>query len=86
MLAQVQIARFHSDGYRWSSDLRYHVTGQPSGRRQFSEFVARSRTVPESELHDWKVWQEMWDNARHTLTRSDHIPQHRWDSRSPHCA
>nr|MCW1952275.1 phytanoyl-CoA dioxygenase family protein [Octadecabacter sp.] len=30
-----------SDGYRWSFDLRYNVTGQSTGRDQFPSFVAR---------------------------------------------
>ncbi len=75
-----------SDGYRWSFDLRYHVTGQPSGRSQFPEFVARSARDPSSELQDWKQWLKMWEDARYMLTRAEHIPQHRWDSTSPHCA
>lgn len=75
-----------SDGYRWSFDLRYHVTGQSSGRSQFPEFIARSRSNPASELQDWKIWRDMWQDTRYKLTRSDHIPQHRWDSSSPYCA
>lgn len=75
-----------SDGYRWSFDLRYNVTGQPTGRSQFPEFVARSRSNPTSELHDWQVWKRMWDNCRMHLANSAHIPQHRWASDSPYCA
>ncbi len=75
-----------SDGYRWSFDLRYHVTGQPSGRSQFPEFVARSRSKPETELRDWRVWKQMWEDARYRLARSEHIPQHRWGNDAPYCA
>lgn len=75
-----------SDGYRWSFDLRYHVTGQPSGRSHFPEFVARSRSNPGSELKDWRVWKKMWEDTRSHLARSEHIPQHRWGNDAPYCA
>lgn len=76
----------NSDGYRWSFDLRYNVTGQPTGRSHFPEFIARSRSKPESELKDWQEWRQLWNDARYRLARSEHIPQHRWDSNSPYCA
>lgn len=75
-----------SDGYRWSFDLRYNVTGQSTGRDHFPSFVARSRSNPESELRDWKVWKEMWEETRTTLANTSHIPQHRWPSDGPYCA
>ena len=53
-----------TDGFRWSFDLRYHVTGQPSGRSHFPEFVARSRAAPHTELADWRAWKAMWEQAR----------------------
>lgn len=76
----------NSDGYRWSFDLRYNVTGQPTGRSQFPEFVARSGKNPQSELKDWQIWKQMWEDTRQKLARTEHIPQHRWDSDSPYCA
>lgn len=75
-----------SDAYRWSFDLRYNVTGQPTGRSQFPEFIARSRSNPQSELRDWRIWQQMWEKTRHTLANAPHVPQHRWNSDSPYCA
>ena len=75
-----------SNGYRWSFDLRYNVTGQPTGRSHFPEFVARSRSDPASELQDWKVWRQMWRDTRHRLAVGPHVPQHRWPSDSPYCA
>ncbi len=75
-----------SDGYRWSFDLRYNVTGQPTGRSHFPEFVARSRSNPATELHDWQAWKEMWERTRSHLATSPHIPQHRWPSDGPYCA
>ncbi|MEM6665417.1 MAG: phytanoyl-CoA dioxygenase family protein [Pseudomonadota bacterium] len=75
-----------SDGYRWSFDLRYNVTGQPTGRSQFPDFVARSRRNPSSELRDWRQWKAMWEETRQTLAHSAHLPQHRWDNSSAYCA
>ncbi|MEX0338946.1 MAG: phytanoyl-CoA dioxygenase family protein [Arenibacterium sp.] len=75
-----------SDGYRWSFDLRYHVTGQASGREEFPSFVARSRANPKTELKDWRVWKSMWETARADVARQPHMPQHRWPSEGPFCA
>lgn len=75
-----------TDGYRWSFDLRYNVTGQPTGRSQFPEFIARSRSNPTLELKDWRKWQESWEEARAHLSQVPHIPQHRWQGEAPYCA
>jgi ectoine hydroxylase-related dioxygenase (phytanoyl-CoA dioxygenase family) len=75
-----------SDVFRWSFDLRYNVTGHPTGRSQFPDFVARSKANPESELKDWQEWKEMWQSARALLSSVPPISQHRWDNNSPHCA
>ena len=75
-----------SHSYRWSFDLRYHVTGQPSGRSHFPEFIARSRRNPASELKDWQIWKKMWEDTRYRLAHNAHIPQHRWGNDAPYCA
>ena len=75
-----------TDGFRWSFDLRYHVTGEPSGRSWFPEFVARSRAHPATELRDWRRWRRMWEEARERCAAGPHIPIHRWTSDSPFCA
>ena len=75
-----------SDQYRWSLDLRYNKSGQPTGRSHFPEFIARSKSAPETELHDWQRWKGMWEETRSRLARGPHIDQHRWDSDSPYCA
>ncbi|MEM8915298.1 MAG: phytanoyl-CoA dioxygenase family protein [Pseudomonadota bacterium] len=75
-----------SDGYRWSFDLRYNVTGQSTGRDQFPSFVARSRAHPDTELRDWRIWKSMWEETRLTLANQAHIAQHRWPSDGPYCA
>ncbi|GGX37708.1 L-proline 4-hydroxylase [Tateyamaria omphalii] len=75
-----------SDRFRWSFDLRYNVTGQPTGRDHFPSFAARSRAAPETELRDWRVWRDVWFAARDRLAAKSHIPIHRWDADSPVCA
>ena len=74
------------DSYRWSFDLRYNVTGQPTGRSHFPDFVARSRAEPESELRDWWEWKKLWEDTRIRVAKEPHIPQHRWTVDSPFCA
>lgn len=75
-----------SNGYRWSFDLRYNVTGQPTGRSHFPDFIARSRKNPESELKDWQEWKKMWEDTRYHLANSPHIEQHRWQADGAFCA
>ncbi|WP_136440600.1 phytanoyl-CoA dioxygenase family protein [Pacificoceanicola onchidii] len=72
--------------FRWSFDIRYNVTGQPTGRAHFPEFIARSRATPETELRDWRAWQDSWIQTRATLAPQDHIPIHRWTHDAPACA
>jgi hypothetical protein len=52
-----------TDGVRWSLDLRYQPMGQPTGRAWWPEFVARSRTQPESVLTDYEDWCSRWVDA-----------------------
>jgi len=75
-----------SDGYRWSFDLRYNVTGQNTGREHFPSFVARSRKNPSSELTDWRAWRAMWEDTRTRVAAAPHVDQHRWPSTGPYCA
>ena len=72
--------------FRWSFDLRYNVSGQPTGRSHFPDFVARSTSDPDTELRDWRVWKKLWEDARARLAAAPHIPIHRWDSDAPFCA
>lgn len=76
----------NSDEYRWSFDLRYNVTGQATGRSQFPEFIARSKTHPDSALDDWQKWRDMWQAARDHEANVEHISQHRWGNDAPYCA
>lgn len=75
-----------TDGFRWSFDLRYNVTGEPTGRAHFPDFVVRSVARPEKVLDDWRVWRQMWEEARARLAGGPHVPIHRWDGTAPYCA
>lgn len=75
-----------TDGFRWSFDLRFNVTGEPTGRAHFPEFVARSRSYPAQELKDWRQWKQLWEDARARLAVREHIPIHRWSADAPACA
>ena len=75
-----------TDGIRWSFDLRFNKTGQPTGRSHFPEFVARSKMSPETELTDWRKWRTLWEEARERLAKTPHIDSHRWHSDAPFCA
>ena len=58
-----------SDNIRWSFDLRYNPTGEPTGRGAFPGFVARSRSNPTSELHDPAEWANLWYETRSRLSQ-----------------
>jgi len=75
-----------TDGFRWSFDIRFNVTGQPTGRNHFPDFIARSKSNPDSELRDWTAWKSMWEDARARLAVTPHIDIHRWSSDAPYCA
>jgi ectoine hydroxylase-related dioxygenase (phytanoyl-CoA dioxygenase family) len=63
-----------SDTVRWSLDLRYQPTGQPTGRPFHPDFVARSRRDPARVLTDHAVWSRRWVEA---LATSRGIQAHR---------
>ena len=75
-----------TSNFRWSFDIRFNRTGQPTGRSHFPEFIARSQSDPEKVLTDWRVWQASWQEARAKLAEQTHIPIHRWSSDAPFCA
>ena len=53
-----------SDEVRWSYDLRYNPSDQPTGRIAFPGFVARSRRAPQSALRDPAEWNRLWLETR----------------------
>ena len=75
-----------TDGFRWSFDIRFNKTGQPTGRSHFPDFVARSRAQPQTELRDWRDWKTMWEDTRARLATAPHTDIHRWTSDAPYCA
>lgn len=72
--------------FRWSFDLRYNRTGDPTGRAQFPDFVVRSRADPSLELRAWTEARALWEAARARLADAPHIDIHRWDAAAPVCA
>jgi phytanoyl-CoA hydroxylase len=75
-----------SDSVRWSFDLRYNPIGQPTGRGAFPGFVARSKSHPETELHDPAAWADLWYQARHRLATESAGAFNRWSADNPACA
>jgi hypothetical protein len=75
-----------SDEVRWSFDVRYNPTGQPTGRPWFPGFVARSRAHPESEMADHQVWADAWRQTRVALADKERPSFFRWDPNDPRCA
>ena len=49
----------HTDGIRWSMDLRYQKAGTPSPRPEWPGLVARSRAHPQS-LTTFEEWAQAW--------------------------
>jgi phytanoyl-CoA hydroxylase len=74
-----------SPGIRWSFDLRYHRTGEPTGRPLFPGFVARSREHPETELRDAAQWREQWQAAWDHLLEIEQPSFNRWNVDSSVC-
>lgn len=52
-----------SDECRWSLDLRFHRTGDHSGRPWQPESVVRSRANPASVENDYDRWVASWKEA-----------------------
>jgi phytanoyl-CoA hydroxylase len=80
-----------SDEVRWSFDLRYNPTDQPTGRIAFPGFVARSRANPQSELRDPAEWHRRWLETRATMATINQgdqidVPFHRPQIAHPLCA
>ncbi len=75
-----------SQGIRWSFDIRYNVTGEPTGRPMFPSFVARSAAAPETALRDPAEWRRLWERARSRLSLKETTTIHRWSPDAAHCA
>ena len=75
-----------TQNFRWSFDLRYNTTGDPTGRPMFPEFVARSASDPDSELRSADDWRRLWVDAREKLAKENPVTIHRWATDAVHCA
>lgn len=51
-----------TDAVRWSMDLRYQKTGEPSPRPEWPNLVARSRLDPSTETI-YEDWRDAWAEA-----------------------
>lgn len=76
----------HTQNFRWSFDLRYNVSGDPTGRPMFPDFIARSRCDPSTELKDANLWRQLWADARERLAMENPVTIHRWSTDAVHCA
>lgn len=75
-----------TDSIRWSFDLRYNVTGQPTGRPMFPDFVVRSKQNPASVTVNATQWRCLWEDARASLAAEPPLVIHRWSDDSVYCA
>ena len=75
-----------SCGLRWSFDLRYQITGRPTGRACFPGFVARSRRAPHAARIDAARWAELWREARARIVSGEVEPvfNARWAGLAEH--
>lgn len=64
----------YSDHVRWSLDLRYQPTGEPTGRPFHPDFIVRSRQDPQSVRTDFEEWSRRWEEA---LATSQGVQAHR---------
>ncbi len=75
-----------SNEVRWSFDLRYQPTGQPTGRKAFPGFVVRSKARPDSVLAEHGEWVSLWERARDELAENGAPKFNRWEADAPWCA
>lgn len=81
-----------SDMLRWSFDLRYQATGQPTGRPAFPSFVLRSRSGAFAEVTDPIEYARRWDETRQRVISNEFngtlYEQDRWlaNRDNPVCA
>ena len=61
----------NTDAVRWSMDLRYQKTGEPSPRPEWPSLVARSRRDPNSETA-YEDWRDAWAAALEKTPKQIH--------------
>jgi ectoine hydroxylase-related dioxygenase (phytanoyl-CoA dioxygenase family) len=76
-----------SAGIRWSFDLRYQPPGQPTGRDEFPDFLARSRQNPASVTVDHAAWVDLYRQTEAWMhTQAEFEKSHRWSGDAEVCA
>jgi hypothetical protein len=74
-----------SDAVRWSFDLRYQRTGDPSGRPEWPTLPVRSRRHPE-QVATFEAWRDAWLASREKLAELNGAAlPHRWDGKLDVC-
>ena len=53
-----------SNNFRISMDLRYHKSGQPSGRELLPNFCVRSKNKKNIKIYNFKQWLTLWEKAK----------------------
>jgi phytanoyl-CoA hydroxylase len=53
-----------SNKFRISIDLRYHKSGQPSGRHLLPNFCVRSKNKKNIKIRDFRQWLDIWEKAK----------------------
>ena len=61
----------NTDAVRWSMDLRYQKTGEPSPRPEWPSLVARSRRDPDAET-SYEDWRDAWAAALEKTPKQIH--------------
>lgn len=84
-----------SDRVRFSFDLRYQPTTQPTGycggvppNFRVPAVVVRSRRRPADEMHDWRAWRDYHEAMRAAFMRVDwnaNRPGSQFTSEHPYC-
>ena len=62
------------DTIRWSIDLRYQKSGEPTGRPFWPSFIVRSRSAPDCKQQQYDTWCRRWDDA---MVKSKGVHWHR---------
>ena len=56
-----------SNNFRISMDLRYHKSGQPSGRDLLPNFCVRSKNKKNIKIYNFKQWLSIWEKAKQNV-------------------
>ena len=74
-----------TDGFRWSFDIRYHKTGQPTGRSIFPDLSPAPVPTLTQSCATGALYKALWEDARARLATTPH-PDPPLASDAPYCA